>query len=572
MLEEAEKTPNDHIIDSRDVKAIVCRDIQPVQYPGNHGNPFPMKITPLTKAPMTQLFLDLESVGEVSHEDNRMKKISVTRTGKLVTLLYLGISEPETTFRTMNEMFYLLTLPSLDSVFRNPDIGSLKRLFSFIVNNGHGEDPNSVLTQMCLVCLLNLLQLNKINQRSFAEYHSKRNFVERVHAAENVALSRHGAFCSSKVHQNVEKHSPEHLENMESMAENVKQCLSCARFGNSFIQCFRGVAKNVVFNNELKLKEYLNLNEERKMDCDWTDTPPQKMSILILWLKHGNLIKTTLPIPDYIRWIHSGELHFLSYEKTEQLARDKPEITDCDIFLPTRILYIFFDIENDPSNEILQQLALLSWLPIEEVPEYFNKTERKLTKAAMIILDGSSHPLYKLNMAELEQMCKTNNVSFKGLKYVIVKVLALAQDEDVPDDFPANYKVNCEIIDQLDVYRTRKFPGKNLAKKSQIPISYGVSKENLENLFETLLIYLNHKTHHSSNMNKVENTMENKTGSKEVNYEDYFEVGSNVKIRWISEEILDGNQAGIRQTYSRQQLKMMKFLLCMSVNQTVFIL
>ena len=218
-------------------------------------------------------------------------------------------------------------------------------------------------------------------------------------------------------------------------------------------------------------------------------------------------------------------------------------------------------------------------------------------------------------MAELEQMCKRNNVSFKGPKYVIVKALALAQDEDVPDDFRADYKgdlgslpksismlkklpaatlqynlkyhnlstsgkkdnlvlrvfllrngrshlasymqvreikdliklvqslilyqVNCEIIDQPEVYRTRKFPGKNLAKKSQIPIPYGVSKENLENLFETLLIYLNHKTHHSSNMNKVENTMENKTGSKEVNYEDYFEVGSNVKIRWTSQEIGD---------------------------------
>jgi hypothetical protein len=41
-------------------------------------------------------------------------------------------------------------------------------------------------------------------------------------------------------------------------------------------------------------------------------------------------------------------------------------------------------------------------------------------------------------------------------------------------------------------------------------------------LFETLLIYLNHKTSSSSNMNKDENTMENKTGSKEVHYEDYF--------------------------------------------------
>ncbi|CAB3981178.1 Hypothetical predicted protein [Paramuricea clavata] len=56
---------------------------------------------------------------------------------------------------------------------------------------------------------------------------------------------------------------------------------------------------------------------------------------------------------NYICWINSGELHFLSYDKTEQLTRYKPEITDCDIFLPTRILDIFFDIENDPSNEIL---------------------------------------------------------------------------------------------------------------------------------------------------------------------------------------------------------------------------
>ena len=513
---------------------------------------------------------------------------------------------------------------------------------------------------MCLVRLLNLLQLNKVNQRSFAEYHSKRNFVERVHAAENVALSRHGAFCSSKVHQNVEKHSPEHLENMESMAKDVKQCLSCARFGNSFIQCFRGVAKNVVFNDELKLKEYLNLNEERKMDCDWTYTPLKNEyfnTLVETWKldenyigqyaedykiianqsgvrtankdKYGTMLrdashfddhngKTLQPIPDYIRWVHSGELHFLSYEKTEQLARDKPEITDCDIFLPTRILDIFFHIENDPSNEILQQLALLSWLPIEEVTEYFNKNREKADKSCRDNIGREtwrSHPLYKLNMAELEQMCKRNNVSFKGPKYVIVKALALAQDEDVPDDFRADYKgdlgslpksismlkklpaatlqyilkyhnlsaagkkdnlvlrvfllrngrshlasymqvreikdlikwvqslilyqVNCEIIDQPDIYRTRKFPGKNLAKKSQIPIPYGVSKENLENLFETLLIYLNHKTHHSSNMNKVENTMENKTGSKEVNYEDYFEVGSNVKIRWTSEEIGD---------------------------------
>ena len=98
-----------------------------------------------------------------SKEINGLQELKVRRTGKPVTLIYLGISEPET-FRAMNEMLYLLTKPSLDSVFRNPDTGSLKSLFGFIVDNGHGEDPDSALTQMCMVRLLSLMQLNKVTQ------------------------------------------------------------------------------------------------------------------------------------------------------------------------------------------------------------------------------------------------------------------------------------------------------------------------------------------------------------------------------------------------------------------------
>ena len=103
----------------------------------------------------------------------------------LRSLINIAISEPETTFRAMNEFLYLLTQPSLDSVFRNGKTGRLKSIFVFLVDNGHGEDPDSPLTQMCLARILSLLNLSKISQRSFAEYHSKRNFVERVHASEN---------------------------------------------------------------------------------------------------------------------------------------------------------------------------------------------------------------------------------------------------------------------------------------------------------------------------------------------------------------------------------------------------
>ena len=428
MLEEAEKAPNEHVIDSRDAKAIVCGDIQPVQHPGKSWKPISYEHHTFDQSrtnavvPMSHLFVDLNTVCSQSSEDKRIKNLTVTRTGKPVTLIYIGISEPETTFRAMNEMLFLLTLPSLDSVFRNPNTGGLKRLFSFIVDNGHGENPDSPLTQMCLARLLNILNLKKINQRSFAEYHSKRNYVERVHAAENVALSRHGPFCSSQIYPNADKNSPEHLENMEAMAEDVRECISCARLGNSFIKCFRGVAKNVVFNDEIKLKEFLNLNEERKIDCEWTYEPLNNEyfnALIQTWNidekyvgkyaddykiisnqadgktankdKYGTMLQQVntsdvdgdnilQPIPDYIRWVHSQKLHYLSYEKTDQLAKDKTEITKCDAFLPTRILHIFFCIDNDPPDDILQQLALLSWLPVEEVNEYFIKSREKAQK------------------------------------------------------------------------------------------------------------------------------------------------------------------------------------------------
>ena len=229
------------MVDSRDAKSIICADIQPVQNPGKSWKPISYEDHTFDQSrvkavvPMTHLFMELKCDEANKQNDSDYKQeLMVTRTGKPVTLIYLGISEPETTFRAMNEMFYFLTLPSLDTTFRNPDTGILKRFFSFIVDNGHGEDPDSASTQMCMARMLKLVKLTNINQRSFAEYHSKRNFVDRVHAAENNSLSRHGAFSSQKVHKNAEPHSSEHLENMEAMAEDVVSCLSVARFGGRF--------------------------------------------------------------------------------------------------------------------------------------------------------------------------------------------------------------------------------------------------------------------------------------------------------------------------------------------------
>ena len=107
-----------------------------------------------------------------------------------------------------------MTLPSLDSLFRNPSTGKLKDEIILVVDNGPSEQPSSPMVQMLLVRLLKFLKLKKIVQVSFAEYHSKRNFAERVHSVENFALSRHGPFDSHLIHKNSHTGSKEHREKL----------------------------------------------------------------------------------------------------------------------------------------------------------------------------------------------------------------------------------------------------------------------------------------------------------------------------------------------------------------------
>ena len=76
---------------------------------------------------------------------------------------------------------------------------------------------------------------------SFAEYHSKRNFVERVHSIENFALSRHGPFDSHLVHKSSSTGSKEYRENMEAMAKEVQKCLNACQYSKKPLQCFRGI-------------------------------------------------------------------------------------------------------------------------------------------------------------------------------------------------------------------------------------------------------------------------------------------------------------------------------------------
>lgn len=95
-----------------------------------------------------------------------------------------------------------------------------------------------------------MLNLDSICQVSYADYRSKRNPVERVHAEENKALSRHGSFV---VDTNILKPGwTDHEAAMESMLQEVSDCLRTAQFNKEQLITMRGANKhsnafNVVF-------------------------------------------------------------------------------------------------------------------------------------------------------------------------------------------------------------------------------------------------------------------------------------------------------------------------------------
>ena len=499
LLEDSENNAEDHIIDSRDAKSMICGDIPPVQLPGKSWKPiiYPDHTFDQGKTnavyPKTHLIMDtskFRSTLEKQTDDStdEIEKRIVTRTGQAVMLVNLSFFEPETTFRGMNEIFHMLTLPELDGLFRNPSSKKLKSIFSFIVDNGHSEDPDSPLTQMCLVRILRMLGLSKISQRSFAEYHSKRNFAERPHAAANEVLSRHGAFSSSLIHENATTGSNEHRENMEEMAKNVQNCLSQARFGGHFIKAVRGVIENEqIFNDERELKQFLALNEERKSECTWTYTAAQNQAFETLALCWGlpqtfkgsyaedyqiingertwkdkynttifddNSVKLRVleqPIPNYLRWFQThGELHYLSYEKTAAIIAKNEIKLRAGEFLPTRVMNLFFQLSSDPPESVLENLALLCFVPVSDIKIHFSEQRDKMEKDYendMKRERWKKHKLYEKRVHDLEALCAENDIVHKGLqKHELVASLSTKLDKNTPPEYKPGYDGNIQSI------------------------------------------------------------------------------------------------------------------------------
>lgn len=118
---------------------------------------------------------------------------------------------------------------------------------------------------MLLVRLRQLLGLRLVIHMSFAEYHSKRNPVERVHAVQTKELEKHGPF---KV-PNLQVDTLEHKKAMYEMREDVEDVLKQAQFGGKYTMVTKGVGeeKNFVFNDMKNLYAFLAMNEDQKAKC-----------------------------------------------------------------------------------------------------------------------------------------------------------------------------------------------------------------------------------------------------------------------------------------------------------------
>lgn len=92
-----------------------------------------------------QLYPNTSHVLLGSSPEKRETLIHQQRTGKAVTVLRLS---------------FLMTLPHLDSYFRDPNTGKLKQTLIFVIDNGV-DMPRRPLVQMLLVRLQRYLGIKK---------------------------------------------------------------------------------------------------------------------------------------------------------------------------------------------------------------------------------------------------------------------------------------------------------------------------------------------------------------------------------------------------------------------------
>ena len=487
IVDKAAKFPETTMVDSKDAKALVrCENSlggktwKVTEAPDHDWDQ--SKTNAIT--PMGHLFLESKYTVHSSlnplpddlciESKASTTTVHVTRTGEAVYLLNLSVYGPETVFRCINEIFKLLIEPSLDDHFRDPGSGKLKSTFIFVVDNGPSECPSSSMVKMLLVRMAKFLKLDRILQISNAEYYSKRNFVEIVHAAVNLHIQRQAVLSSNRIFSDVSPGTDEHHQNMECVAQDLANTIQNAKYGGQYIKCFRGIGDtdNFIFDDEKVLKTFLAFSEQRKLEyleMYTVKTNNTTKALGMIWGADENLKRSysndyaTLlneetdartswcgkyitavfrcdeewigddttrhvaqPVPDYIKWLESGRMHYMSYESRIALESGIWD-EEPDLFLPEKILTMAFKVIPHLTQELSFLLSILAWCPASDVEAYFSKMSKKMQKD----LDDEirkdrwrGHELYAKSKSELITMCLKNGLDSQGSKQQLAEKLS----------------------------------------------------------------------------------------------------------------------------------------------------
>jgi hypothetical protein len=95
------------------------------------------------------------------------------------------------------------------------------------------------------------------------------------------------------------------------------------------------------------------------------------------------------------------------------------------LFLPLRLLELLYKVNPNPSDDIFSEIALLVWIPVNEVKRYFkdaNEQDLLSFKQDKARDKCKTIKLYKINSCqELQEKCKKSGLPCTGLKYQLVE-------------------------------------------------------------------------------------------------------------------------------------------------------
>ena len=110
-------------------------------------------------------------------------------------------------------------------------------------------------------------------------------------------------------------------------------------------------------------EDYTKLNDEA---VAWKD----KYTVCCIDNSSNSYLFPDQPVPDYITWIRSGELHYLPLELRRKLKEGLWYSVPA-LFLPTDILIMAYGLFLEPTDTMTEAIAFLAWLPKKEVEDFF---------------------------------------------------------------------------------------------------------------------------------------------------------------------------------------------------------